>query len=148
MYRIMDRDCRLSLTVAAVLEGDPVDMGPDQPLGWIANDRDRCFWIAADQNALAERLLSCAEVHFALANIAMTSVGALREAARALTLMEKAGNAKQFAIRMLDAAIVFERAILPLAELSPDEQADITGAASVTWNKLMADGILSYPQGY
>lgn len=98
-------------------------------------DSGTAFAIAADQDALAHRLLDCADIHFALATRALTPTGALRESARALQLMELAGEAKLFSERMLSAAIIFERAN------DQPEGSDAWKLAAETWGQLMQEGI-------
>lgn len=94
MYRIMDRNARLTFVTMIALGKE--------------RDATTALYIAMDQDALASRLLDCADTHFALARCALTPTGALRESARALQLMECAGEAKRFADYMLDGAVAFE----------------------------------------
>jgi hypothetical protein len=95
MYRIMLGSVRASLATDLAL-------GREQ-------DAATALAVAIDQDALAYRLLDCADIHFQLARCALTPTGALRESARALQLMEKAGEAKRFSNFMLGCAVTFEK---------------------------------------
>jgi hypothetical protein len=135
MYRIMDRDTRIDF----VWQTARANYFPDRTKVWDGGSQDAAtaLAIAIDQDVLASRLLDCADIHFHLARCALTPTGALRESARALQLMEKAGEAKRFANFMLGCAMTFERA------LGADEGTDDWRAASAAWSDLMADGIFS-----
>jgi hypothetical protein len=102
------------------------------------------FAIAADQEALVERLLICSNARLSLARLARASVGALNECARALYLMECAGRAKRFSEFMLGCASTFERAAY-LAGLSLDETEGeymaVIDDAKLAWDHLMREGI-------
>jgi hypothetical protein len=122
MYRIMLRDARI--TLASMLA-----LGHEDP------DAALALCVAIDQDALAKRLLDCADARLSNARYARTPGGALIEANQALALWIKAIDARQFADRMLDAAIVFEA-----ASGSYRKRADV-GEATKVWGDLMTEGI-------
>lgn len=126
MYQIMDRDVRVGLTV-------------DLALNRYEQDAATALAIAADQDALASRLMDCADARLSLAR---NAYGAhpptmLNQSARALYLIECAGKAKRQASYMLSCAVTFERA-LGQPEGSAQHQ-----AACAAWSDLMAEGIFS-----
>jgi hypothetical protein len=108
-----------------------------EPIGG-SQDAAFTFAVAADQDALAERLLNCATAHYALAHRALTDAGKLREAARGLELVIYASEARIRANNLLEDAVVFERA----ADRAYDDVVIMSKARNV-WTRLMRDGTLS-----
>jgi hypothetical protein len=142
MYRIMDRDTRIDL----VWQTARANYYPDQTKVWDGGSQDAAtaLAIAIDQDALASRLLDCADIHFHLARCALTPTGALRESARALQLMEKAGEAKRFASFMLGCAVTFEKMDWLGKQEDPSTEGDYMVTDDLSreaWSTLMAEGI-------
>lgn len=122
---------------------------------WLGDSQDSAtaFAMAADADALSERLMDCADARLTSARNAVwgdsdalfyNAPAALNQTARALYLIEQASAAKQFSERMLDAAVQFELTMYLGGLESPEREGDFmvaTDDAQIVWGGLMADGI-------
>lgn len=127
-----------------------------RPLLGGSQDAATAFAMAADADALATRLMDCADARLSLARGAVWGLNpdalyfnppaALNQSARALLLIEKAGEAKRFSEYMLYCALVFEDAASVTHD--PNWENDsiavwIFQEASSLWSALMSEGIFS-----
>jgi hypothetical protein len=143
MYQILLADLRADAMQAA--------LSPNRECLGGSQDAATAFYIAADADALATRLMNCADARLSLARGAVwgdnpdalffNPPAALNQSARALALIEKAGEAKRFSEFMLGCALTFENCDVD-GVVDPDTGDDPTmNAAQEVWNTLMSEGI-------
>lgn len=158
MYQIQLQEIRADLDkqLATLAWDDGTRYDGNHPILVLGGSQDSAtaFMIAADADALASRLMNCADARLAQASAAIWGSNidalyfnvpaALNQSARALYLVEKAGEAKQFSERMLDVALLFERAgyLGDLSECEGDYMAALD-EHTLIWSELMAEGIFS-----
>lgn len=142
MYQIQLASIRDELYTPSTQEFPKSYLGGSQ-------DSATAFAIAADADALATRLMDCADARLSIARGAVwgdnpdalfyNPPAALNQSARALALIEKACETKRFSEFMLGCAVIFERAGLGDTSLNDDDPNN--QAAQAAWGALMSEGI-------